>query len=137
MNGRLPPPAAKPASVGASSRSPAPSVAAESLTDSFSEHGPDAQKTHDVSQSDDSDAGSSGCCSAAAMRRAEFARLDGTVYADHAGTTLYTDRQLQEVYQVGLRTYDLMSAPADSDRTSEPTTVVHPRTRAVLCYGTD
>ena len=41
-----------------------------------------------------------GCCRAAAMRRAEFGRLAGTVYVDHAGTSLYSDRQLQEVYQV-------------------------------------
>ena len=33
------------------------------------------------------------------MRRAEFARLAGTVYADHAGTTLYSDRQLRDIYQ--------------------------------------
>ncbi len=99
--GRLPHPAANFGSANASVHPSTPSVVAQSLTDGFSEHGADIQNPHDAPESadsvDDSDAGG---CRAAAMRRAEFARLDGTVYADHAGTTLYTDRQLQEVYQV-------------------------------------
>jgi len=102
MDGRLPHPSAEPASLIAPSRSPAPSAVAQSLTDGFSEHGADIQHPHNEPKSADDDAGTdASICRAAAMRRAEFARLDGTVYADHAGTTLYTDRQLREVYQVG------------------------------------
>ena len=39
-------------------------------------------------------------CAAGAMRRAEFSRLEECVYLDHAGSTLYSERQLQETHQV-------------------------------------
>lgn len=32
------------------------------------------------------------------VRAQEFARLGNTIFLDHAGTTLYSERQLQDVY---------------------------------------
>ena len=38
----------------------------------------------------------------AQLRREDFARLGDSVYADHAGAALYSERQLGEVFQVGV-----------------------------------
>ena len=39
-------------------------------------------------------------CVAGALRAAEFTRLEGSVYVDHAGSTLFSERQLQDAHQV-------------------------------------
>ena len=94
---------------------PAPTSAGLSSTASVAngpredstEHGSTARQPAAVAPTDSSGA-AAGLCRAAAMRRAEFGRLDGTVYVDHAGTTLYSDRQLQETYQVGFARWCLL-----------------------------